>query len=62
LLQLGTVAAMPITSPRMKNQSTCRAARPGVNRAQTQAQKMEMTIKRAVLAVRAVLHGTRPLT
>ena len=27
LLQLGMVAAMPITSPMIKNQSTCRAAR-----------------------------------
>jgi len=39
LLQLGIIAPMPIASPRTKNQSTCRAARPGAKRAQTQALK-----------------------
>jgi len=35
LLQLGTVAAMPITAPMTKNQNTCRAVRPGAKRAQS---------------------------
>jgi hypothetical protein len=60
LLQLGIIAPMPITSPRIKNQSTCRAARPGAKRAQSQAQRMETTTKSAVLAMRAVSEGTRP--
>src|ERR1700688_31467 len=62
LLQLGIVAAMPMTSPTIKNQSTCRAARPGAKRAQSHAQSIEMTTKNAVLATRAVSEGTRPLT
>src|ERR1700722_11852795 len=62
LLQLGIVAAMPITSPMIKNQSTCRAARPGAKRAQSQAQRIETTTKSAVLAMSALSEGTRPLT
>jgi hypothetical protein len=49
LLQLGIIAAMPIASPTMKNQNTCRAARPGAKRAQSQAQRIEMTTNSAVL-------------
>src|ERR1022692_4420827 len=62
LLQLGIVAPMPITSPTIKNQSTCRAARPGAKRAQSQAQRVETTTKSVVLAMRAVREGTRPRT
>src|ERR1039458_9149060 len=62
LLQLGIVAPMPIASPRIKNQSTCRAARRGARRAQSQAHSIETTTKSAVLVMRAVLEGTRPLT
>src|SRR5215469_11756277 len=43
LLPLGIVAAIPITSPRIKNQSTCRSARPGAKGAPSQAKKMEIT-------------------
>src|SRR5664280_3451660 len=52
LLQLGIIAPMPITSPTMKNQSTCRDARPGAKRAQSHAQRIETTTKRAVLVMR----------
>src|ERR1035437_1820599 len=62
LLQLGIIVAMPIASPRIKNQSTCRAARPGAKRAQSQAQRIETTTNSAVLAMRAASEGTRPLT
>src|SRR5271165_6876144 len=62
LLQLGIIAAIPITSPMMKNQSTCRAGRFGAKRAHTQAHRMETTTKNAVLAARAVFEGTFPLT
>src|SRR5579864_8663341 len=62
LLQLGIVAAIPIASPRMKNQSTCCAARPAAKRAQSQAQKIEIAIKSPVLAIRAAFEGTWPRT
>src|ERR1700690_2099885 len=62
LLQLGIIAAMPIASPRIKNQSTCRAARPGAKRAHSQAQRIETTTNSAVLAMRAGAEGIRPLT
>src|ERR1022692_1714873 len=62
LLQLGIIVAMPIASPRIKNQSTCRAALPGAKRAQSQAQRIETTTKNAVLAMRAASEGMRPLT
>jgi hypothetical protein len=62
LLQLGIVAATPVASPMIKNQSTCRAARPGAKRAQSQAQTIEMTAKSAVLVMRAAPEGTWPLT
>ena len=57
LLQVGMIAPMSIASPMIKNQSTCRAARPGAKRAQSQAQRTEMTTKNAVLASRAALEG-----
>src|SRR5215469_10942156 len=62
LFQLGIVAAMPMTSPTIKNQSTCRLGRDGASRAQSHAQRVEMTRKSAVLASRGELDGTRPLT
>ncbi len=62
LLQLGMVETTPITSPRRKNQRTCLAARPGAKRAQSQAQKIEMSTKSAVLVIRAVWEGTWPRT
>ena len=62
LLQLGIVAAMPMTSPRTKNQSTCRLARLGAKRAQSQAQRIETSTNNAVLVKRATSVGTRPLT
>jgi hypothetical protein len=62
LLQLGIVAAMPIASPTTKNQSTCCADRLGAKRAQSHAQRIEMTTKKAVLAMSAELDGVRPLT
>ena len=60
LLQLGRVAPKPITSPITKNQSTCRAARLGANRAQTHAQRMDTSTKNAVLAISARFEGTFP--
>src|ERR1035438_3977769 len=60
LLQFGIVAPMPITSPMMKNQRTCRPARRGAKRAQSQAQRIETATKNAVLAMRAWFDGTRP--
>src|SRR6266404_7410398 len=62
LFQLGMVAARPITSPKRKNQSTCRAAVGGAKRAQTHAQNIEITTKHAVLAMRALSEGMRPRT
>src|SRR5664280_47373 len=62
LLQLGTVAARPMTSPRMKNQSTWRAALSGAKRAQIHAQRIETTTKQAVLAMSGVFDGTWPGT
>jgi len=62
LLHLRIIAPMPITSPTMKNQNTCREARLGAKRAQIQAQRIEMTTNRAVLMMRGASEGTRPLT
>src|SRR3954452_7183851 len=62
LLQLGIIAATPITSPTTKNQSTCRPARPGAKRAQIHAHRIEMTTKNAVLAIRGALEGIRSFT
>src|ERR1700688_2331352 len=62
LLQLGIVAAIPIASPKIKNQSTCFAARPGANRAHSHAQKIDTITKSAVLVTRALFEGMRPLT
>ena len=50
LFQLGMVAARPITSPRRKNQSTCRAALGGAKRAQTHSQ-LEQRMAALVLVV-----------
>ena len=55
--QLGMMAAIPITSPRMKNHSTCLEGRFGAKRAHIQAQRMEITTKKAVLARSAALEG-----
>jgi hypothetical protein len=60
--QLGIVEMMPITSPMMKNQSTWCEARLGAKRAQSQAHRIEITTKNAVLAMRTVSEGTRPRT
>ena len=60
--QLGMVAPRPITSPRIKNQRTCVAGRRGANRAQTQAQRIEITTKKAVLARSGGLEGMCPLS
>jgi len=57
LLQLGIVKPMPITSPMIRNQSTCLAARPGARRAQSQAQRIEIIAKKAVLAMRGLEEG-----
>src|SRR5207245_1975091 len=62
LFQFGIVAPIPIASPRTKNQSTWRVARPGAKRAQSHAQKIEITMKNVALAIRAEFEGTRPLT
>ena len=62
LLQLGMMAAIPMTSPSTKNQKTCFAAGLGAKRAQTQAHRIETTTKNAVLANRAVLDGMRPFS
>src|SRR5579871_797794 len=60
LPQLGIVATIPMTSPITKNHSTCRPARLGANRAHTHAQRIETTIKHAVLAINALFDGICP--
>jgi len=62
LLQLGMMAATPITSPMMKNQSTCRPARAGENRAQIHAHRIETTTNKPVLEINAAFEGIRPFS
>src|SRR4051812_34190570 len=62
LFQFGMVATSPITSPRTNSHSTPRAALVGAKRAHSQAQKMEIAMNSAVLAMSALFDGMRPLT